>query len=133
MNRLTFPVSPKTHQRGQATLELALLLPVLMLMVLFCVQVGFLVRDQIMVVHAARSAARAAAVANDPSRALPAALASAQLDPLRLKVSVAGSAKAGEDVEVELEYRSPVLFAPFRQLTEEFLLSEKVVMRAEAE
>ena len=123
--------SLKAQQRGQATLELALLLPVLLLMVLFCVQVGFLVRDQIMVVHAARSAARAVAAVNDPSRALPAALASAQLDPLRLKVSVVGAASRGEDVEVGLEYRSPVLFAPFRLITEEFPLSEKVVMRAE--
>ncbi len=108
-----------------------MVLPALMLMVLLCVQVGFLVRDQIMVAHAAGAAARAVAVTNDPSRAILAARASAQLDPQRLKVSVVDTAEAGGGVEVRLEYRSPILFAPFRLAAEEVTLSEKMVVRTE--
>jgi len=106
-------------------------LPALMLMVLLCVQVGFLVRDQIMVAHAAGAAARAVAVTNDPSRALLAARASAQLDPQRLEVNVVNTAGTGGGVEVRLEYRSAVLFAPFRLIAEEVTLSEKMIVPAE--
>jgi Flp pilus assembly protein TadG len=52
---------------GQATVELALALPVLVVLLLATVQVTVVVRDQLAVVHAAREAARAAAVSTDPS------------------------------------------------------------------
>jgi Flp pilus assembly protein TadG len=51
---------------GQATVELALALPVLVVLLLATVQVTVVVRDQLAVVHAAREAARAAAVSTDP-------------------------------------------------------------------
>ncbi len=50
-------------QRGQATVEVALVLPVVVVMALLVVQTGLLVRDQVLAVHAARAAARAVAVA----------------------------------------------------------------------
>ena len=51
------------HKLGclQATVELALVLPVVATLLLAVVQVGLVVRDQIRVTHAAREAARAAA------------------------------------------------------------------------
>ena len=55
-------------ERGQATVEFALLLPVLVLALLAVLQVAFVVRDQVAVVHAAREAARAASVDPDPGR-----------------------------------------------------------------
>jgi Flp pilus assembly protein TadG len=45
--------------------ELALALPVLVMLLLASVQVTMVVRDQLAVVHAAREAARAAAVSTD--------------------------------------------------------------------
>ncbi|MCD9624629.1 TadE/TadG family type IV pilus assembly protein [Rhabdothermincola salaria] len=48
---------------GQATVELAMVLPLVALVVLLVLQVGLVLRDQVMVVHAAREAARAAVVA----------------------------------------------------------------------
>ena len=49
-------------ERGQATVELALALPVVLLALALVVQVALLARDRVAVVHAARAAARAAVV-----------------------------------------------------------------------
>lgn len=51
--------------RGQATVELALALPVVLLALALVVQVALLARDRVAVVHATRAAARAAVV--DPT------------------------------------------------------------------
>ena len=59
--------------RGQATVEFAFVLPLVVLALLAVVQVGVVVRDQLGVVHAAREAARAASVDPDPGRAVRAA------------------------------------------------------------
>jgi Flp pilus assembly protein TadG len=90
---------------GQASVELALVLPLVMLLLLAVAQVGLLVRDQILVVHAAREAVREAAVepaADAPRRA---ALASSTLDGDRLTVTTTGRGAAGTRVRVEVAYR----------------------------
>ena len=55
-----------TRERGQAAVELALGFPLVCLGLLLLVQVALAARAQVAVVHAAREAARAAAVAADP-------------------------------------------------------------------
>ena len=55
--------------RGQATVELALAMPVLCLLLLGIVQVTLVVRDQLRLIDTARVAARAASVAADPGAA----------------------------------------------------------------
>ncbi len=59
----------RPEERGQATVELALLLPVIALLVLAVVQVAVVARAELLVVTAAREAARAAAVGDDPALA----------------------------------------------------------------
>ena len=54
------------RERGQAAVELALGFPLVCLGLLLLVQVAIVVRAQVAVVHAAREAARAAAVSADP-------------------------------------------------------------------
>ena len=49
-------VRPRGSDEGQATVELALVLPVIALLMLLLVQVGVLVRDQVLVIHAAAKA-----------------------------------------------------------------------------
>ena len=49
---------------GQAAVELALALPLVALLLLALVQLGFLVRDQVLVVHAAREGVRSSATDN---------------------------------------------------------------------
>jgi Flp pilus assembly protein TadG len=67
------PVRPGRGERGQATVELALCLPVVLLLGLLLIQVALLARDEVAVVHAAREAARAASVDPDPALAAAAA------------------------------------------------------------
>ena len=116
--------------QGQAAVELALLLPLLMLMALFLAQLALTARDQIMVIHSAREAARAVAVTNDAARARPAALAASRLDPDRLRVRVETATAAG-NVSVRLEYRSAVRFAPLAVVVDDLALSGEAVMRLE--
>ena len=89
---------------GQASVELALVLPLVMVLLLAVVQLGLLVRDQILVVHAAREAAREAAV--DPAADAPrrAALAGSTLAGSRLTVTSTGRGAAGSRVRVEVTY-----------------------------
>jgi len=54
---------------GQATVELALLVPVVLLGLLLVVQAGLVVADHVGTVHAAREGARAAAVDRSPGAA----------------------------------------------------------------
>jgi len=54
--------SPRPDERAQATVELALLLPSVVLVLLLTVQVGLVVGDRVALVHAARAGARVAMV-----------------------------------------------------------------------
>ena len=91
---------------GQASVELALVLPLVMVLLLAVAQFGLLVRDQILVVHAAREAAREAAV--DPAADAPrrAALASSTLAGDRLTVTSTGRGAPGSRVHVEVAYQA---------------------------
>lgn len=51
--------------RGQATVELVLVVPLLALMLSVVVQVAVVARDRVLVAHAAQEAARAASVEDD--------------------------------------------------------------------
>lgn len=95
------------RDRGQATVELALTLPLVALLILAVIQAGVLVRDQLLVTHAAREGARAAAVDDDAQAAERAAGEAGPLDPDRLDVSVAGRDGPGSRVTVRVTYRAP--------------------------
>lgn len=92
---------------GQSTVELALVLPVVVLLLLVVLQVGLVARDVVLVTHASREAARAAAVDGTPGAALHAAVASSGLRTDRLGVRVTGRAGPGSRVRVEITYRAP--------------------------
>ena len=73
---------------GQATVEFALALPLVALLVLGIVQLVVIARDQLAVELAAREGARAAAVAASPATAAGAAArAAVGLDPLHVTVT----------------------------------------------
>lgn len=83
-----------THQRhnfsdnGQATVELAFLLPFMVLLATALIQCGLIVADQLAVWNAARSAARAASVSPDPQlSAEQAANDAAALRPLQVTLT----------------------------------------------
>jgi TadE-like protein len=85
------------RERGQATVEFALVLPLIVFGMLAILQVGLVVRDQIAVIHAAREAARAASVDGDPGRAARRVLA-------RAEVHVGSRPAVGEAITVEVTY-----------------------------
>ncbi|MFN8034572.1 MAG: TadE/TadG family type IV pilus assembly protein [Acidimicrobiia bacterium] len=90
------------EDRGQATVEFALLLPVVVLALLAVVQVGVVVRDEIAVVHAAREAARAASVDRDPAAVVRAAR---RVVP-GAQVVLGPRPAVGGPITVEVSYRS---------------------------
>ncbi len=63
--RRAHPRRSPRGESGQATAEFALVLPLVVVLVLLVVQLGFIARDFVRVAHASRAAARAASV--DPS------------------------------------------------------------------
>jgi Flp pilus assembly protein TadG len=124
-------VTRRRWEGGQATVEVALLLPLVATMLLGVVQVGLVVRDQVLVTHAAREAARAAAV--DPREAVArgAAEAGARLDPLRLDVELAGSTVPGGRLTVTVRYRSSTTVPLVGRLLGDRLLTADATMRVE--
>ena len=92
---------------GQAAVELALALPLVALLLLALVQLGFLVRDQVLVVHAAREAVRQAAVDSSADSVRGAATGSSSLTANRMNVSISGRAGPGSHVRVTVTYRAP--------------------------
>ena len=80
----------RSDASGQATVEAALVLPFIVMLLLAVVQVGLLARDQVLVTHAAREAARAAAVNPDRGAVVDAAHESTALDADRMTVDVVG-------------------------------------------
>ena len=117
------------HQSGQAAVELALVLPLVTILLLGAVQLALIVNDQVMVTHAAREAAREAAVDPSPEAPRRAALAGASLVPGRLQVRVTPS--AGERVAATLVYRSPTPVPLVGALLPDVRLTATASMRRE--
>jgi len=83
-------------------------LPLVLLMALALVQVGLLVKDQLVVAGSARAGARQAAVTTDDESARQAAIAAAAgLDPSQLEVIVDRQGGAGSPVAVTVGYLEP--------------------------
>ena len=68
---------PACPQSGQATVEFALILPLVVLLILAVLQTALVVRDYVATVHAAREAVRAASVDRRSDAAGAAALGAA--------------------------------------------------------
>lgn len=117
----------RSGARGQATVEFALVLPVVVLALMAVLQVAFVVRDHVAVVHAAREGARAASV--DPSPGAAARAAHRTLP--GADVSVGPRPAVGEAITVEVSFvsetRLPLVGALFPDPT----LEARVVMRVE--
>lgn len=128
---MTRPGRAGREQAGQSTVELALLLPVVILLLLAVLQVGLLGRDVLLVAHASREAARAAAVDADPGAARRAALASSGLAGDRVDVRVRGRDGPGSRVEVVVAYRAPTAVPIVGRLLGDRTLRAAVTMRVE--
>jgi Flp pilus assembly protein TadG len=123
---------------GQATVELALVLPLVVLFALAVIQVGVLVHDQLLVSAAAREAVRAVAVTGAGSDAGGSARAAAggigHLDGGRLRVEMSRDPGAGGQpvVRVRITYAAATVVPVVGALLPDVTLSGDAVMRAES-
>lgn len=114
---------------GQAAVELALVLPFVCLVLLALLQIGLVVHTQLLVVHAAREGARAAAVDPHPGAPTVAVVASAPLDPSRLALDA--DPRPDGRVEVEVTYTMPTDVPLVGALIGDVEMSSSAVMRIE--
>ena len=95
------------NEQGQATLELAFCLPILVVLLGIVVEVGLLAGDKVRVEHAAREAARAAAV-ESAIEPVEAAADAGGLDGLRVEISPPSDSRVqGQPVTVMVSYSPP--------------------------
>ncbi len=112
-------------------MEVALALPVLAIALLLVVQVALVARAQILVVHAAREGARAAAVDDRAGAVGRAARATPGLRPSRLRVASSERAGTGTTVRVTVRYSAPTEVPLVGLLVGDPELSASVAMRVE--
>jgi hypothetical protein len=83
-------------------------LPLVLVMTLAIVQVGVLVKDQLVVVESARAGAREASVSDDDAARQAAVGAATSLDDARLDVAIDRQGGAGTPVSVAVTYHAPI-------------------------
>ncbi len=121
----------QVNGRGQATVELALLLPVIMAISLAVVQVGIVSFRQVQVVHAAREVARMVAVTGDATGVTEAAARASALDVGRLEVLIDGPLAPGSLVTVTVRYRDPTEVPVVGAAISDVVLQAQITMRVE--
>src|SRR5436309_10630363 len=103
-------VLARRGERGSAALEFALVLPILLVVTLGLVQAGLFVRDQLVLVEAARAGAREASVTADDDAVRAAVGQSAVvLSTADLSVEVDRTGQQGQPVSVRVAYTDPVV------------------------
>jgi Flp pilus assembly protein TadG len=90
--------------RGQSTVELALVLPLIALLLLGLFQVGVIARDRVALVHAAREGVRVAVMDPSPEAVTVAVRGATSLDPSALRVELTGGTDSGDLVTVVVRY-----------------------------
>lgn len=124
-------MSGRRHDAGQATVELALVLPVIALVALVVVQVALVGRDLVLVVHAAREAARQAAVQAGTAGPTDAAIESTGLARDRIDVELRGRDGPGSRVTATVRYRAPTNVPLAGVLVPDVHLTARAAMRVE--
>jgi hypothetical protein len=121
-------VTPRRRlEQGQASVELALVLPVVVLFLLGLVQTALVARNQVLLQDAARAAAREASVGADPRRVLDAARRS--LPGVTVELRRAGG--VGEPVVVVARYHDRTDVPLVGRIFPDVDLVARATMRAE--
>jgi Flp pilus assembly protein TadG len=97
------------EERASASVEFALVLPLVLIMGLALLQVGLLVKDQLVLEGTARAGARQGAVSRDDAdvtRAIEAAAVSLDVDRIEVRIERGGG--VGTPVAVDVVYHAPV-------------------------
>lgn len=118
-------------ERGQATVELVLLLPVIVIGMLAVIQVGLITRDRLVLAHVAREAARAAAVEPTADIATTAARQASGLDPQRLRIGLGPDRATGDRLTIAVSYHDPTDVPLVGLLLGDVTLQADVTVRVE--
>jgi hypothetical protein len=121
------PVAGRAGDTGQATVELALALPVVVLLALTLIQAALVLRDDIALADAAREAARAASL--DPDPVAPQRAARAVLPGAAVRSGP--RPPVGGLVVVQVSYRSATTVPLVGPLLPDPLLTGRAAMRVE--
>ena len=112
---------------GQATVELALVMPLIIGLLLIILTAGLVVRDQLAVWHAASAGARAASISPDSPDAVQQAVESeVQLRPIHLRI-----VREGNLITVEAKYPRTIGLWLFKFITPPLILSATVTMHVQ--
>ncbi|HYZ98324.1 MAG TPA: TadE/TadG family type IV pilus assembly protein [Acidimicrobiales bacterium] len=122
---------PPSCDVGQATVELALVLPLVAGLLLAILQAAAVARDQILVTHAAREAVRAAAVDADPAAARRAAEEAGPLAVDRLDIDVVERGDVGGRARVVVHYEAPTAVPLVGAVVGDVGLDAEATMRVE--
>jgi len=94
-----------SRERGQSTVELAVIIPIVVLLILLSIQVAVVLRDRVLVVHAARAAGRAVIV--DPQVSAAAQALQQQGPPISsATVTLSGGTSGGSLATVTVRMRA---------------------------
>lgn len=119
--------SASSTDSGQATVELALVMPLIIGLLLIILTAGLVVRDQLAVWHAASAGARAASISPDsPDVVQQAVEAEVQLRPIHLRV-----VREGDLITVEAKYPRAIRLWLFKFITPPLILSATVTMHVQ--
>jgi len=112
---------------GQATVELALVMPMIIGLLLIILTAGLVVRDQLAVWHAASAGARAASISPDSPDVVQQAVESeVQLRPIHLRI-----VREGDLIIVEAKYPRTIGLWLFKFITPPLILSATVTMHVQ--
>jgi hypothetical protein len=114
-------------ERGQATVEFALVLPLVFGLLLLLVQIGLVGRDELLVVHATRDAVREATLTANPN----AVERAAQRTLPGAAVRIVRRGAVGEPVEVRVSYVARTSLPLIGALLPDITMHGTSVMRVE--
>jgi len=124
------------RENGQAMVEMALVLPILLLLLFGIVEFGRIFNAYIAVAHISREAARVAALGDSDSEITSLALnRAAGLDKTKVQVKISPSSEErtrGTAVQVEVDYSVPLIVPLISNLLPNpFPISAQTIMRVE--
>ena len=119
--------SASNPDSGQATVELALVMPLIIGLLLIILTAGLVIRDQLAVWHAASAGARAASISPDAPDVVQQAVESEiQLRPIHLRI-----VREGDLIIVEAKYPRTIGLWLFKFITPPLILSATVTMHVQ--
>ncbi len=118
-------------EQGQATVEVALVFPLFIIICLGVIQIGVVGRRNIELTHAARAGAREAVVNPDGASVRSAVLSATNLEAGRISVSLSGGSSPGEHLTVTVSYEDPTDVPLVGRFIGPMIMSEELSVRVE--